>query len=270
MFLPWIARYCLAKSKMSDVVELTDEEFSDLLMQACYGETETVLAAVKRDPRLATRANEYGYRLLYRACHGGRLELARGLLVLGAQVNARDSNGYDALMTASHNGHLAVVGLLLSKGADPNSRNALNTALSLAAEYDNLEVCLLLVSHAADLLEIVWNGKTALDLYGSVFNVTNNIEVKKQRRALLRKAYDEGPHPNARWVRRWPFVCVLVCCDFQPLAARKAYLLMINPPLPHDAHIPPIPIGTPELYRAYLHNIVFSHEGIWKLIASYL
>ena len=95
-------------------------------------------------------------------------------------------------------------------------------------------------------------------------------EVKKQRRALLRKAYDEGPHPNARWVRRWPFVCVLVGCDFQPLAARKAYLLMINPPLPHDAVIPPIPIGTPELYRAYLHNIVFSHEGIWKLIASYL
>ena len=39
-------------------------------------------------------------------------------------------------------------------------------------------------------------------------------------------------------------VCVLVCCDFQPLAARKVYLLiMINPPLPHDAHIPPIPIG---------------------------
>ena len=80
-----------------------------------------------------------------------------------------------------------------------------------------------------------------------------------------------GPAPpNARWVRRWPFVCVLVCCDFQPLAARKAYLLMLNPPLPHDAVIPPVPIGTPELYRAYLHGIVFSHPGFWKLIASYL
>ena len=95
-------------------------------------------------------------------------------------------------------------------------------------------------------------------------------EVKKQRRALLRKAYDEGPHPNARWVRRWPFVCVLVSCDFQPLQARKAYLPMLNPPLPPDAVIPPVPIGTPELYRAYLHGIVFSHPGFWKLIASYL
>ena len=256
--------------KMSDVVELTDGEFQALLMQAYRGETETVLAAVKRDPRLATRANESGYRLLYHACWRGRLELARGLLVLGAQVNARTSAGWDALMTASCEGHLAVVGWLLSKGADPNSRNAYDSALSLAAKYDRLEVCLLLVSHGADLLEIVRNRQTALDLYGSGFGISLTRKVRMQRRALLRKAYDEGPHPNARWVRRWPFVCVLVCCDFQPLAARKAYLLMLNPPLPHDAVIPPIPIGSPELYRAYLHGIVFSHPGFWKLIASYL
>ena len=100
-------------------------------MQACYGETETVLAAVKRDPRLATRANERGDRLLDYSCMEGHLELARGLLVLGAQINARDSNGWDALMATSRHGHLAVVGLLLSKGADPNSRNARDTALSL-------------------------------------------------------------------------------------------------------------------------------------------
>jgi len=176
----------------------------------------------------------------------------------------------DALMVASFRGHLAVVALLLNKGADPNSRTAHCTVLSLAATYDNLDICLLLVSHAADLLEIVGYGKTALDHYGSGYGINLTPEVKKQRRALLRKAYDEGPHPNARWVRRWPFVCVLVYCDFQPLAARKAYLLMINPPLPHDAVIPPVPIGTPELYRAYLHGIVFSHPGFWKLIASYL
>ena len=255
---------------MSDVVELTDDEFWNLLDQAYDGKTETVLSAVKRDPRLATRTNEHGERLLYYACAGGRLELARGLVVLGAQIHARVLNGWDALMTASYKGHLAVVGWLLSKGADPNSRNAYWTALSMAAERDHLEICLLLVSHAADLLEIVRDGQTALDLYGEHKHPKLTPEVKKQRLALLRKAYDEGPHPNARWVRRWPFVCVLVCCDFQPLAARKAYLLMINPPLPHDAVIPPVPIGTPELYRAYLHGIVFSHPGFWKLIASYL
>ena len=253
---------------MSDVVKLTELQFQALLLQAWRGETETVLAAVKRDLRLATRANEHGVGLLYRACWRGHLELARGLFVHGAQINTRTSNGWDALMIASCYGHLAVVGWLLSKGADPNSRHAYDTALSLAAEFEHPEVCLLLISHAADLLEIVRYGMTALDLFGFGINLTP--EVKKQRRALLRKAYDEGPHPNARWVRRWPFVCVLVGCDFQPLAARKAYLLMTNPPLPPDAAIPPVPIGSPELYRAYLHGIVFSHPGFWKLIASYL
>ena len=69
--------------------------------------------------------------------------------------------------------------------------------LSAAADYDNFEVCLLLVSHAADVLEIVGYGQTALDLYGSHRRPNLTPEVKTQRRALLRKAYDEGPHPNA-------------------------------------------------------------------------
>jgi Ankyrin repeats (3 copies) len=268
--LPWIAHYSLANEikKMSDVVELTDDEFWALLDQARDGETETVLAAVKRDPRLANRATGDGDRLLYCACIRGHLELARGLLVLGAQINARDSDGWDALMAASESGHLAVVGWLLSKGADPNSRNADCTALSLAAEFDHLDICLLLVSHAADLLEI--DRQTALDLYGSGLDPKLYRKVKKQRLALLREAYDEGPHPNARWVRRWPFVCVLVGCEFQPLLARQLVLLELNPPLPPDAKIPPIEIATPEQYRAYLHGLVFAHEGIWKLIASYL
>ena len=183
-------------------------------------------------------------------------------------------------MSTSCHGVVAVVGWLLSKGADPNSRSAkkygAHTALSLAAERDHLEICLLLLSRGADLLEIVRDGQTALDLYGSISGSRRirkaypGVKSEAQRLALLRKTYNAGPHPNARWVRRWPFVRVLVCCDFQPLVARKALLLMINPPLPHDAVIPPVPIGTPELYRAYLLGIVFSHPGFWKLIASYL
>jgi len=257
------------KKKMSDdVLELSDEELQALLNQVYGGKTETVLAAVRRDPRLANRANGIGRRPLYYACEGGHLELARGLLAHGAQINARTSYNWNALMTAANNGHPAVVGWLLSKGADPNSRTVLYTALSLAAERDHLEICLLMLSHAADLLEIVRDGMTALDLYGTYRGITP--EIRKQRLDVIRKVYDEGPHPNARWVRRWPFVCVLVGCDFQPLATRQAYLLMINPPLPPDAVIPSVPIGTKEQYRAYLHGFIFAHPGFWKLIVSYL
>ena len=48
-----LANHSLA-NEMSDVVELTDEQFQALLGQAWRGETETELAAVERDPRLAT------------------------------------------------------------------------------------------------------------------------------------------------------------------------------------------------------------------------
>ena len=178
------------------VVELTDAQFQALLWQAYYGETETVLAAVKRDPRLATRANESGIRLLSYACQRGRLELARGLLVLGAQINARDSDGWDALMTASRNGHLTVVGLLLSKGADSNSRSADQTALSVAAAYDHLEICILLVSRAADLLEIVSNGQTALDLYGFGWYIKSHPRGQEAAPRSSPQGLRRGPAPK--------------------------------------------------------------------------
>ena len=112
---------------------------------------------------------------------------------------------------------------------------------------------------------------TALDVYGEdKHNPSLTPDELKQRRATVLTAFEQGPHPDMCWKRRWPFVCVLVGCDFQPLAARKAYLLLINPPLPPDAVIPPVPIGTPELYRAYLHGCIFAHPVFWKLIAAFL
>jgi len=104
------------------------------------------------------------------------------------------------VMVASWNGLLAVVRLLLSMGADPNSRNARDTALSLslAADNDYLEICLLLVSHAADLLGIAWNGQTALDLYDIHRSLTP--EVKKQRRALPSQGLRRRPAPESSLV----------------------------------------------------------------------
>ena len=92
----------------------------------------------------------------------------------------------------------------------------------------------------------------------------------EQRRATLRTAFAQGPHSDARWARRWPFIKVMVQCDFQPTAARKAQLLSLNPPLPPNVSIPPIVIATAAQKRAYLDGLVFSQPGIWRMVASYL
>ena len=178
--------------------------------------------------------------------------------------------GWDALMWASVRGHIAVITVLLDRGADPDSNNQKHSALSWAARYDRLQVCLLLISRRANLM-LDLNGRTALDVYGKGKNHPRLTPAElEERRAIVRTAFEQGPHPDMCWARRRPFVCVLVGCDFQPLLARQLVLLELNPPLPPDAQIPPIEIATPEQYRAYLHGCIFAHPGFWKIIASYL
>ena len=63
---------------------------------------------------------------------------------------------------------------------------------------------------------------------------------------------------------------VLVCYGFQPTAARRAVLLALNPPLPPNVKIPPLPNRTRAQRRALLNMKVFGHEGIWRIIASYI
>jgi hypothetical protein len=107
-------------------------------------------------------------------------------------------------------------------------------------------------------------------MYGKYADPPLTPAVLEQRRALLQHTYDEGPHPNARWARRWPFVMVMVCYGFQPTAARRAVLLALNPPLPPDASIPPIIISTAAQRRAFLNMAVFGHGYLWMIIASYI
>ena len=147
-----------------------------------------------------------------------------------------------------------------------------------------LPIGLLLVARAADLYAVnaVRGGRNALEGYGRR-KPSLAPAVLEERRALLKHAFDEGPHPNARWARRKNFVMVLATTssltmflpvafpyDFQPTAARRAVLAALYPPLPPNVPIPPLPAGTPEQKRALLNMAIFGHDGFWKLIASFL
>ena len=210
-----------------------------------------------------------GQTAILAASMGGSEGLVVELLKRGADLKARNEYGMDALWLASYRGHVAVATILLGRGCDPNTRRNNMTALGIAASFDHLPVCILLLSKAADLYAPMPHDKrTALQWYG--FNTPLAPAVLEERRALLQQAYDEGPHPNARWARRWPFVMVMVFNDFQPLAARRAVLLALNTPLPTNVKIPSLPNRTRAQRRALLNMKVFGHEGIWRIIASYI
>ena len=250
--------------------------FEHLSDRAGRGETEAVLEACRQHQGLVLRAGGGGSRLLHRACIGGHLELARGLLDLGAVVDAREVHGWDALMCASRVGHAAVVTLLLDRGADPCSRNDDYTALYLAAMYDHLQVCLILLNRGADLMAVCYGGRTALTLYGVNANPPLSNEIKEQRREQLRVAWEAGPHPSQvqrrrdeRWARRYPLMNVLTGNGFRPLAARRLQLEMERLALGSEMP-PPEPLDTPQKLHAHLLGQVLSNAGLVRSIVSYL
>ena len=219
-----------------------------------------------------------GETALLSASRGGDAELVLALLERGADMNVQDERGYSAVMAASHRGHIAALTHLLDKGAELHAIDFHAwTALHFAAAYDQPAACELLLSRGIDLLAEDQEGYTALDMYGMYAESRPTEEEKEQARARLVAAWEAGPHPSQvqrrrdeRWARRWPFVRVLVCCDFQPTAARKAMLALLHPPLPPDVSIPPLADETPAQHLALLRDKVFTHPGLWKIVASFL
>ena len=127
------------------------------------------------------------------------------------------------------------------------------------------------------------NGRTALSHYALYAIPPLSEQVKNQRRLILENAFAEGPHPtqvqrrrDERWARRWSLMCVLTGCDLMPLAYRKAQLLVLNPPLPPAAVIPPqrrrVRLTRAQIVaeRARLMGLVLSNEGLVRLVVSYL
>jgi len=262
--------------------EMSEEEFSRLCGDAREGKTAEVLAAVDQDRRLATRAEKKYYTLLMCSCQNYRdnPQIVQGLLERGANVNdrARDTIGLNALMFASNRGHILICTVLLDYGADPNSisTNQWNSALSLAAMCDYIQMCLLLISRGANLMmPLAWG--TALSGYGQVARHLTPDELEK-RRAILRTAFEQGPF--IRWARRWPMMSVIAGCGFRPLAANsraspptpKGFRQRLNQLITYSKAPPPPPIQIvlTSLPRAYYMKIIFRSDRLVRLIVSFL
>ena len=219
-----------------------------------------------------------GFTATMAAIEGGHAGLVKELALLGANVHALDKDGWDALMIASFHGRVAVCSVLLDHGAVMTTRNGQGwTALHLSAFNAHLQAGLLLCSKGADLMAVSHDGRTPLQFCGIAANPCLRKETKDEHKAALLDCFRKGPHPSQvqrrkdeNWARRLPFMLVMTGCDFKPLLARQLALLLLNPPLPPDVKIPPIEIATVAQKRAFLNMAVFGHEGLVRLIASFL
>jgi len=251
-------------SKMQ--LEMSKEEFIRLCDKAHQGKTAEVLAAVDQDRRLATRAEGFGRTLLIWVSRGriDNPQLAQGLLERGANMHARSYDGWNALMYASNYGYIAVCTVLLVRGADPDSNDQYWSALSLATRWDRLQVCLLLISRRANLMLALTYG-TALAVYGDSRRPRLTADELEQRRAIVLTAFEQGPHPDMCWKRRWPFVNVMAGCGFRPIAATIA-----SGTTSIASDTTPISLDTPEQRRAFCMKLIFKSDFLLRMIVSFL
>ncbi len=123
---------------------------SDLIIEAGFGEVDTVRILLNRGADVNTKDN-YGFTPLIFAAKYGHTTTVKLLLTRGADVNVKSKLlGYTALMNAAAFGDIEMVKALLERGADVNARNNEGvTALTFAQEAGKSDIIELLKKHSA-------------------------------------------------------------------------------------------------------------------------
>ena len=132
---------------------------------------------------------------LQRASRGGKIELARLLLEMGANVNASSRYFGRALCAASERGNVAMVELSLKNGAEVALKDTKeDTALQAASRSNNIEVMKVLINNGADIR--AEGGKDGSALHAAAFgHHVNSIKLLIDRGVNLNHLV--APHGTA-------------------------------------------------------------------------
>jgi ankyrin repeat protein len=222
--------------------------FEQLLRETIHGNYDTIISKINENPEIINQSlNRTGF-------YEYKYALWRGSTLLIAAVVA---------------GHIQIIKFLLNKGSNINQGDEDNwTPLHFASHFYYIDICNLLLSKGANLMLKSIGGKTALDVISN-YRVVNNTIIKKGREIML-DSFKNGPLPDQKWTRRWPFMNMMVGCGFQPInnnkdAIFKSWYVKISSDKYNGNNK-----NNKDIYRELLQMKIFGHEGFWRIIASYL
>ncbi|MFC3559373.1 ankyrin repeat domain-containing protein [Pedobacter jamesrossensis] len=155
--------------KKQEIANLIAEFTDDLtLFEACaVGKFDAATLLIFQNPEYINNFSEDGFTPLGLACYFGHEDLARFLVLKGADVNLASKNGFNVFpihsSVAANN--INITKTLLDAGAYPNVCQKAGLApLHTAAQLGNIELIILLLEHGAEVGLRMEGGKLPADL----------------------------------------------------------------------------------------------------------
>ncbi|MET4080364.1 ankyrin repeat protein [Pedobacter sp. UYP30] len=155
--------------KRKDIASLISEYINNLtIFDACaVGKFEEVTLAIFKNPGLINEFSADGFTPLGLSCLFNHEQLAKFLLLKGADVNLPSKNGFNVfpLHSAVAANNYNITQMLLEAGAYPNVCQKAGIApLHTAAQLGNIELIILLLEHGAEVSLRMEGGKLPADL----------------------------------------------------------------------------------------------------------
>ncbi|MDB5109426.1 MAG: hypothetical protein JWR67_540 [Mucilaginibacter sp.] len=139
----------------------------NLFEASAAGKFDAVAHLVYTHPEAVNVYAEDGFTPLGLACYFGQFEVARYLVLKGADVNLPSNNGFNVypIHSAAAGNYTEIVRMLLDKGALVNvKQQAGATPLHSAAQNGNLEMLILMLEKGAEVNARMEGGKLPADL----------------------------------------------------------------------------------------------------------
>jgi ankyrin repeat protein len=138
-----------------------------LFEAAAAGKFDVVAHCVFTHPEAINYYAEDGFTPLGLACYFGHYEIARYLVLKGADVNLSSNNGFRVypLHSAAAGNYTNIARMLIDNNAQVNvKQQAGATALHSAAQNGNIDLLIMLLEHGADVNASMEGGKLPADL----------------------------------------------------------------------------------------------------------
>jgi ankyrin repeat protein len=139
----------------------------NLFEASAAGKFDVVAHLVYNNPEAINAYAEDGFTPLGLACYFGQYEVARYLVLKGADVNLPSNNGFGVypVHSAAAGNYTQIVRMLIEANALVNvKQQAGSTPLHAAAQNGNIDLLILLLEHGADVNVRMEGGKLPADL----------------------------------------------------------------------------------------------------------